>query len=292
MSTRKSGLGRNLNALLGDSAKVINKVETSNSEQLRKLPVEWMQRGKYQPRREMEEESLKELAESIKSQGIIQPILVRSIGEKRYEIIAGERRWRAAQMAGMHEVPVIINEIPDETAIAVALIENIQREDLNPMEEARALQRLQEEFQLTHQQVAEAVGKSRTTVTNILRLMSLNEDVKVMLERGDIEMGHARALLALSIEQQAQAARIVASNGLSVRETESLVKKLNKTPVAAKIQQKPDPDVQRFESQLADRLGAKVSIQQGSRGKGKLVIEYHSADELDGIIGHLTDSVA
>lgn len=288
MSTRKSGLGRNLNALLGNSVEIIAKTNTP-TEQLRKLPVEWLQRGKYQPRRDMNEASLQELADSIKTQGIIQPIIVRSVGTQRYEIIAGERRWRAAQLAGMHEVPVIINEIPDETAIAVALIENIQREDLNPIEESRALQRLLEEFKLTHQQVAEAVGKSRTTVTNLLRLMSLNDEVKTLLERGDIEMGHARALLSLSGDQQTNAARQIAANGLSVRETEKLVKKLN-TPQVKTVTHKPaDRDVARYEQQLTERLGAKVAIQQGVGGRGKLIIDYFSVDELDGIIGHLVE---
>jgi ParB family chromosome partitioning protein len=255
--------------------------------ELKHLPIEFLQPGQYQPRKDMHPEQLEELAASIRVQGIMQPIIVRPLLKKdRYEIIAGERRWRAAQLAELHEVPALIRDVSDEAAIAMALIENIQRENLNTMEEAVALHRLQEEFDLTQQQVAEAVGKSRVTVTNLLRLMNLNPDVKTLLEHGDIEMGHARALLGLQDQDQSEAARQVASKSLTVRQTEALVRGWHEQKNAT---QKPalNPDVERLQSSLGDRLGAKVELKHNARGKGKLVISYSSLDELDGILGHI-----
>jgi len=285
MAAKKRGLGRGLDALLGQS----NATEGngySQDQQLKELPVDLIQRGKYQPRRDMDPQALEELAESIRAQGVMQPIVVRSIGGERYEIIAGERRWRATQLAGLDTIPTVIRDVPDEAAIAMALIENIQREDLNPIEEAIALQRLQQEFELTQQQVADAVGKSRVSITNLLRLTSLPEDVKLMLERGDLEMGHARALLGLLAEQQTTAARQVVAKGLTVRQTEALVRQwLN--PRRDPGQQRLNPDVERLQQDLGERLGAEVKLQHGAKGKGKLVISYSSLDELDGILGHI-----
>lgn len=253
---------------------------------LNQLPIEKIVRGKYQPRKHMDSAALQELAESIKAQGIIQPIVVRLLDSGDYEIIAGERRWRAAQLAGLDKVPVVIKEVPDEAAIAMALIENIQREDLNPIEEAVALQRLLDEFGLTHQQAAEAVGKSRTTVTNFLRLLTLNEDVKALLAQGKLEMGHAKVLLALTGSRQSQVAKLVALKGLTVRETEQLVKaSLDPTPTVSK---KPvDPDIRRLENELSDKLAAKTKLHHQPNGKGKLVIQYNSLDELEGILDHI-----
>jgi len=299
MAAKKRGLGRGLNELLA-SAKVppvavnsgadegINAAENQPSgTQLKRIPVDLMQRGKYQPRIDMHPETLQELADSIKAQGVVQPIVVRPIDDKRYEIIAGERRWRASQMAGLQDIPCVIRDVPDQAAMAMALIENIQRENLNPIEESRALQRLIQEFELTHQQTAEAVGRSRASVSNLLRLLDLEDDVKTMLERGDLEMGHARALLALQGSQQAEVAREVVARGLSVRETEKLVKKYRE-PASVKSSSKiTDPNVSKLEQQLSEKLAAKVSIQHSNKGKGKLVIQYNSLDELDGILDHI-----
>lgn len=254
---------------------------------LKNIPIDLIQRGKYQPRTDMHEEALEELAASIKNQGVMQPIVVRPISSEKYEIIAGERRWRATQMAGLDTIPAIVKPVGDEAAIAMSLIENIQRENLNPIEEAMALKRLQDEFELTQQEVADAVGKSRVTVTNLIRLIGLHIDVRRMLEHGDLEMGHARALLSLPDEQQTQAARTVAGKGLSVRQTEALVRRLmsgNSTQPAGKIL---DPDIKNLEDNLADKLGAKVMIQHSAKGKGKLVVKYNSLDELDGILSHI-----
>ncbi|HET8705683.1 MAG TPA: ParB/RepB/Spo0J family partition protein [Pseudomonadales bacterium] len=255
--------------------------------ELRHLPIEYLQRGRYQPRREFPQESLEELAASIKAQGVMQPIVVRPIGTHKYEIIAGERRWRATQLAGLDTIPCVVKDVADDAAIAMALIENIQREDLNPMEEALALQRLLEEFELTHQQVADAVGKSRATVTNLLRLTSLTPDVKTMVERGDLEMGHARALLSLNAAQQTEAARTVVQKGLSVRQTEEMVRKLLADKKPEKANTKMDPNVKKLMEELSERVGAPVQIQHGAGGKGKLVIQYNSLDELDGILAHI-----
>jgi ParB family chromosome partitioning protein len=235
----------------------------------------------------MHQESLQDLADSIAAQGVVQPIVVRSIGENHYEIIAGERRWRAAQMAGLHEIPAVVREVDDRSAIAIALIENIQRENLNPLEEARALERLIKEFELTHEQAAEAVGRSRAAVSNILRLLDLDSSVKGMLERGEIEMGHARALLALAGAKQIEAARQVISRGLSVRATEGLIRQLQQIRTTKSSAKPKDPDIQKLETSLSDRLGARVLLRQGKGGKGKLEISYNSLDELDGILEHI-----
>ncbi|MEQ2352316.1 ParB/RepB/Spo0J family partition protein [Pseudoalteromonas piscicida] len=304
MSAKKRGLGRGLDALLSsskpapssskeqDTVNVTEAVQTAAqpvANELQKLPIEFLHSGKYQPRKDMSEEALEELASSIRSQGIIQPIVVRPIAENSFEIIAGERRWRAAQIAKLESVPCIVKNVPDEAAVAIALIENIQREDLNAMEEAIALNRLLNEFELTHQQVADAVGKSRTTVTNLLRLNNLNSDVKILLEHGDIEMGHARCLLALEGEAQSDAARLAVAKALTVRETEKLVRSILE-PVAAKEAPEKDPDVKRLEQKLADNLGAKVEINYNAKGKGKLVISYTNLDELDGILNRINHS--
>ena len=239
--------------------------------------------GKYQPRKDMSPDALEDLASSIRAQGIIQPIVVRKVDDNKYEIIAGERRWRASQLAQLDEVPCLVKDVPDEAAVAIALIENIQREDLNAMEEAQALDRLMNEFSLTHQEVAEAVGKSRTTVTNLLRLNNLNDDVKLLVEHGDIEMGHARALLALDGEQQSEAANVVSGKGLTVRDTEKLVKKLLE-PEKPKQEKQIDPDVQNLMTRLSENLGAPVTIDHNAKGKGKLVISFDDLQQLDGII--------
>lgn len=304
MSAKKRGLGRGLDALLSsskpapsaskekDTANVSDAViDTAgvNESELQALPIEFLHSGKYQPRKDMSEEALEELASSIRSQGIIQPIVVRPIAHNSFEIIAGERRWRAAQIAKLETVPCIIKDVPDEAAVAIALIENIQREDLNAMEEAVALNRLLNEFELTHQQVADAVGKSRTTVTNLLRLNNLNNDVKILLEHGDIEMGHARCLLALEGEAQSDAARLAVAKALTVRETEKLVRSILE-PVPAKEVIEKDPDVKQLEQQLAENLGAKVEINYNKKGKGKLVISYTNLDELDGILNRINQA--
>jgi ParB family chromosome partitioning protein len=289
MSLKKRGLGRGLDALLTPAKPVAVPAETaveSQQSELQKLPVEWLKPGKYQPRKDMSQDALEELASSIRVQGVIQPIVVRPIADQQYEIIAGERRWRASQLAGLAEVPCILKPVADDAAVAIALIENIQREDLNAMEEAVALQRLLEEFELTHQQVADAVGKSRTTVTNLLRLNTLVDEVKTLLEHGDIEMGHARALLALPAVQQAEAGRIIAAKQLTVRETENLVRRLLE-PVAEKTPVVKDPDVAALEQRLSDRFGAPVNINYNRKGKGELVINYSSLPELDGILHKL-----
>ena len=254
---------------------------------LMEIPVEFIQRGKYQPRRHMNQEALQELADSIKAQGVMQPIVVRPVADNRYEIIAGERRWRATQLAQLDKIPAVVRDVPDEAAIAMALIENIQREDLNPMEEAVALKRLQDEFDLTHQEVAEAVGKSRTTVTNLLRLIALGNEVKKLLENGDIEMGHARALLTLSVDEQMQVANQVIARGLSVRQTEALVRRLQEQAKNTKPVAQPSPDLKNLEQGLAEKVGVPVVINHTAKGAGKLVLKYNNLDELDGILAHL-----
>ena len=298
---RKPTLGRGLADLLGARpppapAAAPASAPAATGDELRKLPLDLLQRGKYQPRVDMRQETLAELAASIKAQGVVQPIVVRPVqgngnGEsQRYEIIAGERRWRAAQMAGLAEIPAVVRHIPDESAIAVALIENIQREDLNPLEEARALSRLISEFGLTHQQAADAVGRSRAGVSNLLRLLELTPEVCALLEQRTLEMGHARALLALTQRrQQSEVAALVAKKGLSVRETEALIRRLQAPAgaAAANDTNARDPNVERLERELADKLGARVAIQHGSGGRGKLVVNYNSLDELDGIIEHI-----
>lgn len=288
MAVKRKGLGRGLDALLGGALPATAGEE--GVEELRSIPVDLIQPGKYQPRMHMHPESLQDLADSIKAQGLVQPIVVRPCGERRYEIIAGERRWRAAQMAGLHEIPAVMRDVPDRAAIAMALIENIQRENLNPLEEAQALQRLISEFDMTHQQAAEAVGRSRAAVTNLLRLLELTDEVKDRVERGDLEMGHARALLALKGSAQTDAARRVVNRHLSVRDTENLVRRLlmeNGAGAAAKGPRRVDPNIRQLENQLTRKLGAKVTLESGSGGKGRLVIQYTSLDELDGILARI-----
>jgi ParB family chromosome partitioning protein len=342
MIHKKPTLGRGLADLLGHgTSRPAPATGTSGpaaapaapGEELAKLPLDLLQRGKYQPRVDMRPETLQELADSIKAQGVVQPIVVRPLNvpangpagsavassstggagmgvaaalgigtgsggsssasgtgnSQRYEIIAGERRWRAAQMAGLTEIPAVIRRIPDEAAIAVALIENIQRENLNPLEEARALQRLINEFALTHQQAAEAVGRSRAGVSNLLRLLELAPEVSERVEKREIEMGHARALLALSNRKhQVDVSALIVKKGLSVRDTEALVRRMQQSPTSKPAEESPgDPNVNRLEQELAEKLGAKVAIQHSAAGKGKLVVTYNSLDELDGILAHI-----
>ncbi len=311
MAAKKRGLGRGLDALLGSSARsapAARPPQEQGPAALRAvsdaapaavqapaivgdgtmciLPVDIISRGKYQPRVDMHKESLDDLADSIRAQGVLQPIVVRRVSDSGYEIIAGERRWRAAQLAGLHEIPAIVREVEDRAAIAIALIENIQRENLNPMEEARALERLIREFELTHEQAAEAVGRSRAAVSNLLRLLDLDDGVRTMVEQGELEMGHARALLSLAGATQLEAARKVIARGLSVRATEGLVRQLLQ-PRTAKAPPRKDPDIRQLENRLADKLGASVQIRPGRGGKGKLEIRYNSLDELDGILAHI-----
>ncbi len=281
MALKKRGLGRGLDALLGD----VVAQEPEKSAGLQSLPIEFLQRGKFQPRKDMKPEALQELADSIKAQGIIQPIIVRLLNENKYEIIAGERRWRAAQLAALREVPVVIKEIDDRAAMAIALIENIQREDLNALEESEALKQLIDEYDMTHQQVADAVGKSRAMVSNLLRLIDLQNEVKTLLVKGFLEMGHARALLALEADKQIEVANKVAKLSLTVRATEKMIKELlsDKKPV-----QKPvDTDTLRLQEALSEKIGAKVTINHQQNGKGKLVFDYMSLDELQGIIDRI-----
>jgi len=318
MNQKKPSLGRGLDALLGQMSAQRAAVSTAASsgsaeapaarplgDELAKLPVDQLQRGRYQPRVDMRQETLEDLANSIRAQGVVQPIVVRPIEmpgaapgsvPPRYEIIAGERRWRAAQLAGLSEIPAVVRRVPDEAAIAMALIENIQRENLNPLEEARALDRLIREFSLTHQQAADAVGRSRAAVSNLLRLLELAPEVAELVDRRELEMGHARALLGLSqIRQQIEVAQLVSKKGLSVRETEALVRRLINPPssegrdrqLGATGGGSVDADVQALEQRLADTLGAKVVIEHSKGGKGRLVVTYNSLDELDGILAHI-----
>ncbi len=301
MATKRPSLGRGLEALLGGSAATLADdsapPETApaphREEELSRIPVDLLQRGRFQPRLDMRPESLQELADSIRAQGVVQPIIVRPLaavrpGEPmRYEIIAGERRWRAAQMAGLHDIPAVIRRVPDEAAVAMSLIENIQRENLNPLEEARALDRLIREFEMTHQTAADAVGRSRAAVSNLLRLLELADDVKQLVEQRQLEMGHARALLGLTVpRKQIEVALLIAKKGLSVRETEALVRRIANPPPPADPPRE-DPNIRRLEQDLAGKLGAKVLCQHTSSGRGKLVINYNSLDELDGILAHI-----
>ena len=307
MATKRPSLSRGLGALLGQpaastspaTAAVVTALRPMD-EELQKLPVDLLQRGKYQPRIDLRQETLQELADSIKAQGVVQPIIVRPIAsatgdngaavEQRFEISAGERRWRAAQIAGLHEIPAVIRRVPDQAAIAMALIENIQRENLNPLEEARALQRLITEFELTHATAAEAVGRSRAAVSNLLRLLDLGEETRSLVEHRELEMGHARALLGIDNKrQQAEIAAQVAQQKLSVRETEALVKRVASQPSggSAESSSRPDANIRKLEADLSEKLGAKVQVQHSSGGKGKLVISYHTLDELDGILEHI-----
>jgi ParB family chromosome partitioning protein len=304
-TAKKKGLGRGLDALLGSAreAAAAQSASASDSpapsalsrpavgESIQELPIDQIQRGRYQPRRDFDEDRLRELADSIAAQGVIQPIVVRPVGPARYEIVAGERRWRASQQAGLERIPVVVREVGEQAALAIALIENIQRDDLNPLEEAGALQRLLDEFGLSHLQVAEAVGKSRSTVSNLLRLLELEDAVKALLDEGRLEMGHARALLGLRGQAQCNAADQVARLGLSVRETERLVRRFQAEGTEDKPSgpqpQSLDPNIRRLQDDLADRLGARVAIQHGGKGAGRLVINYNSLDELDGILAHI-----
>jgi len=286
MAAQKRGLGRGLDALLGNLTGP-DEYGSPQPTEINHLPVDLIQRGKYQPRRDFEPEALQELADSISAQGVIQPIVVRPLDDTRYEIIAGERRWRAAQLAGLDTIPVVVKNVGDEAAIAMALIENIQRENLNAIEEAFALRRLQEDFGLTQQETADAVGKSRASVANLIRLIGLNEDVKTLLTQKRLDMGHARALLVLGGQQQSQIAHMVAQKQLSVRQTEALVKRLTTAPERPPVNVKTDPNISSLERSLCDQLGAAVSIQHGSKGGGKLIIKYSSPEELDGILGHI-----
>ncbi|WP_024951970.1 ParB/RepB/Spo0J family partition protein [Cobetia crustatorum] len=313
--TRKRALGKGLDALIGagsrrrhaeidieaaggatgdaslevsHAAEAVDSAAEMPSERLERIPLGQLQRGKYQPRRDIQPDALEELADSIRAQGVMQPIVVRSIGEGRYEIIAGERRWRASQLAELDTIPAVIREgISDEVALALALIENIQRENLNPVEEAMALKRLLEEFELTQQQVGDAVGRSRAQVTNLLRLLTLEEEVQTRLERGELDMGHARALIGLSPARQRKLAHDVVERELTVRQTEALVKSVQQGEQSKAMPTRPNADIQRLETSLSERLGAAVSIRHGKSGKGKVTISYTSLDELDGILGHI-----
>ncbi len=316
MSTKRTGLGRGLDALLGDvelakpvplsgqksrqqadhgaSQPATKPADGGGDEVFRMISVDLLRRGAYQPRQDIHQESLEELADSIRAQGLIQPIVVRPLptrdpaGARQYEIVAGERRWRAAQMIGLESIPAMVKDLSDSAAIAVALIENIQRENLGPLEEAGALRRLIDEFELTHEAAAEAVGRSRAAVSNIVRLLELGEATKVLVQQGDLEMGHARALLALGdTRKQAEIAALVVKRGLSVRATEGLVKKTLEGPKSSPASDAVDPDIRQLQDDLADRLGARVAIQHGAKGRGKLVVAYNSLDELEGILAHI-----
>lgn len=290
MAVKKRGLGRGLNALLGDDVSPaplpVLAEKKKKKHDFQTLPIEFLQRGKYQPRKDMNPEALQELADSITSQGIIQPIVVRSVDTDKYEIIAGERRWRAAQLATLQDVPVIIKDIDDRTAMAIALIENIQREDLNALEESEALRRLVDEFEMTHQQVADAVGKSRAAVSNLLRLLELHGDVKDLLAKGKIEMGHARALLSLEGSKQIAIANKTVAESLTVRAVEKLIKALGNKKEGAPVK-KQDTDTLRLQEQLTEKTGTKVVINHKQNGKGKLVFSYTSLEELDGLINRI-----
>lgn len=305
MAAKRQSLGKGLDALLGipEDAETLQDQAVIDSSQellaqtladavspadgsLQNLPVEFLHPGQYQPRRDLNSEALQELADSIATQGVMQPIIVRPTGDNKYEIIAGERRWRATQQAGLDTIPAIVREVTDEATIAMALIENVQREDLNAMEESLALIRLRDEFKLTQQQVADAVSKSRSAVTNLMRLASLEKAVQQQLERGELELGHAKCLLGLEGNAQIEAARSVAANAMTVRQTEVLVKKLQ-NPSPDTKPQAPNPDIMRLQEELSEKLGAAVSIQHSAKGAGKLIFKYNSVDELDGILAHL-----
>ncbi|MCH9697366.1 MAG: ParB/RepB/Spo0J family partition protein [Gammaproteobacteria bacterium] len=299
MAVKKRGLGKGLGALLGDAAVTDTAVDVetlitgqtpSESKSPTEVPIEYLQPGRYQPRTDIDSDQLQELASSIKEHGIVQPIVIRQLAVNRYEIIAGERRWRAAQLAGLHEVPVIIRVLSDQDTLAVALIENIQREDLNVMEEAEAYQRLSKEFDVTHQHIAQIVGKSRAAVTNIMRLMDLHHSVQALLREKSIDMGHARALLAVDQDSQAQLAKQVVKNNLTVRATEQIVKRhlsgKDQPDNTTKVEK--DPDIVRLENQLSEQLGTETKIQYAADGKGKLVINFHDLDHLQGVLARIS----
>ncbi len=289
MAHKKNPLGRNLSSMLSQSAlqhaAENAAIETSGRDSLRSIPLDLISPGPYQPRSIFDVDRLEELAESIRHQGVIQPVIVRSTGDHRYELVAGERRWRAAKMADIDKIPAIVRDVPDEIAIAMALVENIQREDLNPIEEASALRRLVDDFQMTHQEAGDAVGRSRSAVSNLLRLLELSMEVRELVDARHLEMGHARALLTLEPSLQAQAAREVVRRSLSVRETEQLVRRLKNPP--SRNTPTIDPDTQYLQDRISEKLCAKVKLTHNARGKGRMVIAYNSADELEGILEHL-----
>lgn len=281
---KKTVLGRNLSSMLSQTT-LKNVAERETANQLKQLPLDVIHPGRYQPRSVFDEDRLEELASSIRAQGVVQPIVVRSVGTDKYELIAGERRWRAAQLAGIDRIPAVVREVADEVAVAMSLIENIQREDLNPLEEATALRRLIDEFQMTHQQAADAVGRSRAAVSNLLRLLELMQEVKDMVDVRELEMGHARALLSLSDDLQLQAAREVVLKRLSVRDTENLVRRLRNPKKTSG--RRIDPDILRLQNQIGESLGTQVKIQHQATGKGKLVISYNNSEEFEGILERL-----
>jgi len=285
MTTRKkSVLGRNLSSMLSQTT--LQQVEKDHRDELRNLPLDVIQPGRFQPRSVFDEEKLAELADSIRAQGVVQPVVVRPVGDDQFELIAGERRWRAAQLAGIDSIPAVVRDVPDEASLAMSLIENIQREDLNPLEEATALRRLIDDFQMTHQEAADAVGRSRAAVSNLLRLLELMQEVKDMIDMRLIEMGHARALLSLDDDLQVQAAREVVHKRLSVRDTENLVRRLQQAK-KKKGSRRVDPDILSLQNRLGETLGARVRIQHQASGKGKLVISYNNSDEFEGILDRL-----
>ena len=296
MTAKKKRLGRGLEALLSKPIADTASVTGYDKDTLRNIPLEHLQKGRYQPRVDMRTDTLEDLANSIKAQGVVQPIVARPLNKtngdtQRYEIVAGERRWRAAQMAGLSDIPTVVRIVPDDAAIAMALIENIQRENLNPLEEARALDRLIKEFKLTHQEAADAIGRSRVSVSNLLRLLDLSDRVMALLESRQIEMGHARALLAISgTAEQLDAARQVIKKQLSVRDTERLVRRMladRSSKKTTQAQSSGNADIRRLEVEITDKIGAKVRIDHSQKGSGKLVIQYNSLDELDGILKHI-----
>jgi ParB family chromosome partitioning protein len=288
MASKKRGLGKGLDALLSQHS-ANDLAVVGDHDELRRLPIDLLQRSPYQPRTDFKQEALQELADSITSQGVVQPIVVRPLAEgNKFEIIAGERRWRASQLAGLHEIPAVVRKMDDQTAMCLALIENIQREDLNPLEQARALQRLMGEFDMTHESLADAVGRSRSTITNLIRLLDLEHGVKELLEAGELEMGHARSLLSLSAEQQVTLARQVAKQGLSVRVTEAMVRKIQ-SGAGERNKVEKDPDIQHLENELSEMIGNQVSIKYSKKGKGTLQIAYNSLDELDGILSRFKE---
>lgn len=290
---KRRRLGKGINQLLSTTTTTLSEIAEATespreNSKLRNLAIEVLQPGKYQPRKDMALDELEDLANSIRHQGVLQPILVRPISEDRYEIIAGERRWRASQIAGLDNIPAMIMKLDDQTTLAISLIENLQREDLNPVEEAMGLQRLVDEFDLTHQQIAEQVGKSRAQVSNLLRLLGLPAEIKLMLENGDIEMGHARALLTLDRGDQLYCARIISKKGLSVREAEDLARRTQTQPRQVfKPAESIDPDVRNLQVRLSETIGVPVKIQHSKKGKGKLIISYNNLDELDGVLAHI-----
>ena len=281
---KKPVLGRNLSSMLSQAT--LKQVQSQTSEELRKLPLDVIRPGRFQPRSVFDQDKLGELADSIRAQGVVQAVVVRPVGEGEYELIAGERRWRAAQIAGIDTIPAVVRDVPDEVSVAMALIENIQREDLNPLEEATALRRLIDDFQMTHQEAADAVGRSRAAVSNLLRLLELMQEVKDMIDLRLIEMGHARALLSLDDDLQVQAAREVVRKRMSVRATENLARRLQQSK-KKKGKRRVDPDILRLQNRLGETLGARVRIQHQASGKGKLVIAYNNTDEFEGILDRL-----